>query len=432
MIVGDEQAQHKSIRYRDLWALLALALVILLLCYWMGNSALCSLDEGIGVYHVTARAADLDSDGDQDVIVAKRRWEAESASWTGISLWFNLGEGLFALGEQGWPGGFSSDAGDLDGDGDADLLTLEMFNSLEFFINQGGIQGGETGSFGARYSAIAPPYLWPGHWDTGGSVMVGDLNGDGAPDGFVAGCCYPDTRPYGGPNDLNPSASWVWINAWTERGAPVYRTLNLAELFGVPILGAALGDLDGDGDLDVYAAVGTLVSPAEDFADLILLNDSQGNFSISNQQLSQQSSSSVALGDLDRDGDLDALVGTRRGAEVWVNQGGSQGGRQGDFAASDQVMRGKQTNAVFLADLDRDGDLDALVAGLTQARIWLNDGRGAFTRSNQRFNYTKRHGLAVADLDGDGDSDIFGGAYTDDYRVWLNQGDGTFQGADSP
>ena len=69
------------------------------------------------------------------------------------------------------------------------------------------------------------------------------------------------------------------------------------------------------------------------------------------------------LADLDGDGVLDALVGTQRGTTIWINQSGMQGGQAGIFASSGQkIINGSQTDAVFLADLDNDGDLDALAA----------------------------------------------------------------------
>jgi len=84
-------------------------------------------------------------------------------------------------------------------------------------------------------------------------------------------------------------------------------------------------------------------------------------------------------------------------------------------------------NTTDVADLDGDGDLDALIAGKRQATIWWNDGQGSFSRSNQRFRYSDRHALAVGDFNGDGYPDIFAGAYSAAHSVWFNQGDGTFR-----
>jgi hypothetical protein len=79
--------------------------------------------------------------------------------------------------------------------------------------------------------------------------------------------------------------------------------------------------------------------------------------------------------------------------------------------------------AVFLADLDADGDPDALVAGKAQASIWWNYGQAGFRDSGQRLRYTERHGLAVGDFNDDGYLDVFSAA-TDEFHLWLNQGDG--------
>jgi hypothetical protein len=85
-----------------------------------------------------------------------------------------------------------------------------------------------------------------------------------------------------------------------------------------------------------------------------------------------------------------------------------------------------RTQSVFLADLDSDGDRDALVARLRGAEIWWNDGQGEFERSSVHFAYKEDTGLAVADFDGDGDPDIFIGRNEPAYRVLWNQGNGVF------
>ena len=78
--------------------------------------------------------------------------------------------------------------------------------------------------------------------------------------------------------------------------------------------------------------------------------------------------------------------------------------------------------AVFLADFDGDGDLDALIARVWGAEIWWNDGQGEFRRSDVRSEYREDTGVAVADFDGDGDKDIFTGSNKEDYRVSWNDG----------
>jgi hypothetical protein len=121
------------------------------------------------------------------------------------------------------------------------------------------------------------------------------------------------------------------------------------------------------------------------------------------------------------------MIGSAGGVALWINQGGAQAGSPGTFVMAGGELPASQTQAIFLSDLDGDSDLDALVAGQKEATLWWNDGQAAFSQSDRRFRYNNRHGLAVADFNGDGRPDIFAAEYDTHFRVWLNQGDGTFR-----
>lgn len=405
----------------------SLAVIISLILGLMAAYVWSSTLDLRGTYRSTTDLADLDDDGDLDVILAQTRWESRDSSFAGLTLWFNQGGGLFTPVSQALPGGFSAAGGDVDNDGDADLLIVDGYR-ITLSLNQGGSQGGDVGLFQTRNS-IPLMTDWRGHTDMGGSLILGDLNNDGEVDGVIAGCCYGwtgDERSDGG--GLTPSSHWVWLNNWDRRGWIGGTALNLTGLEGFPMSAATLGDLDNDGDLDIFAAVGApTLGRSSSLAERVLINDGFGTFTDSGQRLGEAASSSVALGDLDADGDLDALVGTQNGAQLWINQGGLQSGQAGMFSASLIRISDNRIVGVFLADLDSDGDQDAFLAGSREAVIWWNDGQGDFIRSNQRFRYSGRHGLAVGDFNGDDLLDIFAGEYIRDHRVWLNQGDGTFQ-----
>jgi len=383
------------------------------------------MTDNLGTFHNTTGLADLDGDGDLDVILHNVRNEAEFTVFSVTTLWINRGDGQFVARRLEEESGLASAAGDVDRDGDVDLIVFPGWY-LRLILNQGGSQGGQAGEFRVNNVVNAPEKL-----AQFGSILLGDLNNDGQVDGIVAGCCGRVFTLK--PDDDTPNFSWVWINEWASKGRLATRSSILSALYGLALRAAALGDLDGDGDLDLFAAV---IAPKQgrntDPADRVIINDGSGSFTDSGQRLGETDSTAVALGDLDGDGDLDALVGNERGAIVWINQGGAQGGLGGTFALSGQEISGAQTRAVFLSDLDGDGDLDALVAGRRQAVVWWNDGSATFTRSSRRFRYAKRHGLAIGDFNGDGRPDIFAAEYSNGYRIWFNQGDGTFQTAARP
>lgn len=405
------------------------------------------------------QVVDWEGDGDLDIIVSHTRWEDVSISWAGIGIWVNQGHGTFELlrdrGTGSWPfGGFAAAAGDVDRDGDLDVFTQDF--GIHLLVNQGRLQESAAGRFLSSGGINSPASYNQGYRDMGGTITLGDLNGDGWLDAFVASCCYGmNAREPGYDMTLASSISWVWINESGVKNVQTGHILPLDYLDGLPVRQAALGDLDGDSDLDVFAAVGSpTLGSADSQSDLVLMNDGTGNLSPYGQPLGVTDSTSIALGDVNGDGRLDALVGTSSGANLWINQSEPKGADGRLFVLSGQSFEARRavgeklsalvsaaaekllglylpygsvrTKAVFLADLDGDGDLDALLARLWAAEIWWNDGQGVVSRSDARFKYREDTGVAVADFDGDGDQDIFIGRNEDDHRVWWNDGEGSF------
>ena len=412
-----------------------------------------------GPFKNWTQVVDLEGDGDLDVIVSHTRWEGEDLSWAGVGMWVNQGNGTFELLRDRGTGtwlftGFAAGAGDVDQDGDLDVFTQDF--GIHLLVNQGGVQGGVTGEFISLGGINSPPAYNKGYRDMGGTITMGDLNEDGRIDAFIAGCCYGMNAWEPGYDSTNaPSVSWVWINDGMQEYLQTGHIIPMDLLDGRPIREVALGDMDGDGDLDIYAAVGKpTMGTVDSVDDLILLNDGTGRLAAYDQPLGDTDSTSVALGDVNGDGRLDALVGTSAGARLWINQSNGLGSggpifvpakqsfnaaqtvsdklQAGFSATADKLLRlylpygSIRTKAVFLADLDGDGDMDALLARLWGAEIWWNDGKGEFRRLGMGFEYREDTGVVVADFDGDGDQDIFIGRNEDDYQVWWNDGKGVF------
>jgi hypothetical protein len=379
------------------------------------------LSEHGGVYHHTATVADLDGDGDLDVLLHNLRQEREFTPWTVLTVWTNLGDGIFTprrLGnEHGQQPGLAATAGDLNGDASVDLVTYSG-HQLHVVRNRSG--GTTAGEVFRDFMAVSPQASLSQY----AALAVGDVNQDGALDVVIAGCCgrmFTLDETFWQPN-----RTAVWTNAG-EAGQVAGDMVPLPALDGVPVRAAALGDLDGDGWPDLFAAVPERQPDGGgDATDRVLFNDGRGGFVETAVLLGAGDSRAVALGDVDGDGDLDALVGQKNGALLWLNQGGIQDGEQGAFARAPQRLATGAVTAVFLADLDGDGDLDAVTATKSGATIWWNDGNGGFTRDRQRFPGTHKVGWAVADFDGDGLPDLFAASYYHYANVWLNEGEGVF------
>ena len=184
-------------------------------------------------------------------------------------------------------------------------------------------------------------------------------------------------------------------------------------------LDVAFADVNAHGSLDAFLA-------QSNHPDLVFFNDGFGNLFNSGQSLGNTRSKGVELGDIDKDGDLDAIVavigpdGTGAPNLVWLNDGA------GEFTDSGQSLGNAFTQHVALGDLNGDGFLDAVA---TDGDTWLNDGIGILNPgpSNIGLPTNPTSHVAIADFDLDGDLDVFQvNWFNEPDRVWLNDGVGNF------
>ena len=363
---------------------------------------------------------DVDGDGDLDAFVANGHTDDTGEKNT---IWLNDGTGHFAdTGQRlGDPCCNSNDSravslGDLDNDGDLDAFVGNYNGYNAVWVNDG---KGNFVTSGQRLTREQGTNSRPAMHSV--AVALGDLDADGDLDAFVGNCCRTtgaeiDSQGVTKPLDyvIEPYDT-VWLNNGGVQGGTLRAFGDSGQFLGpTETQAVALGDLDGDGDLDVF------VGNNKGQANRVWMNDGTAQFSDSGQELGHADSYAVALGDIDGDGDLDAFVGNDGANEVWLN------GDDGALTNSGQSLGSDATEVVALKDLDGDGDLDAFVGNGTSVEFWWNDGSGKFSDGGQHLKVSDKQVVALGDVDGDGAPDVLSGSFDQGCRVWHNDGAGPF------
>ena len=189
-------------------------------------------------------------------------------------------------------------------------------------------------------------------------------------------------------------------------------------------------DLNGDSIPDLVVPLQGVDTPKHEVA--VLLGNGDGTFSLPVRFECGSGPSSVALGDLNEDGKIDAVVsngsGAMQGMSVLLGNG------DGTFQLPTLYETGDNTHSVVLTDFNGDGNLDAGVvnSGSQTFSILLGNGDGSFgTATNYPTPYSVPFDLVVADFNQDSRPDL---AVTYDMQslnvsVFLGNGDGTFRAA---
>ncbi len=198
--------------------------------------------------------------------------------------------------------GFAVRAADFDGDGDVDLYVANDSDANYFYRNRGDGTFEETGLWnGAALDA-------DGNAQAGMGLAAGDADGDGVPDVFVTNFSEDFSTLYRGLG----GGFFEDVSLASGVGKPTYSLLSW---------GAALADLDNDGDLDLVVANGHIYPQVDRHPELgqryaqsntLLENLGQGRFRDASVQAGAgfqilRSSRGLAVADYDNDGDLDLL-----------------------------------------------------------------------------------------------------------------------------
>jgi hypothetical protein len=328
--------------------------------------------------------------------------------------------------------------GDLNGDGQPDLVTTNIGGDVNASPLPAGTVSVLLGNGGGTYSATTP-------YPTGSviplSVAIGDLNGDGKLDLAVAN--YGDPVSGVGTISVFPGAGDGTFSAATQyptgTGLPGAQSVAIGDLNGdgrldlvvadasnrIPILlgqvgggflaqtpltflglnnlsSVAIADLNGDGRLDL-ALANYGVSPGDAGKVSVLIANVGGGFSIQNLPTGTNSSS-VAIGDLNGDGHLDLAVANAGSNTVSVLLGNGTG----SFSAATPYATGTHPLSVAIGDLNGDGRADLAVANHDSdtVSVLLGNAGGGFQQQTQYQTGVDPDSVAIGDLNGDGRLDL--------------------------
>ncbi|MBN1538183.1 MAG: VCBS repeat-containing protein [Anaerolineales bacterium] len=286
--------------------------------------------------------------------------------------------------------------GDVDRDGDLDLVAGNYGQTNRLYLNNGTVTP-FNGVSGSDISA-------DNH--TTRSVALGDVDRDGNLD-LVAGNYGQTNRLYLNNGTASPFSGVSGSDVSTDSHVT---------------LSVLLGDVDGDGNLD-------LVAGNDGVNRLYLNNGTMDPFSgVSGSDISTDTHNtlSVALGDVDRDGDLDLVAGNWYQANrLYLN--GSTTSPFNSIAGSDISTDTDYTYSLALGDVDGDGDLDLVAGNVGIDRLYLNNGTadpfGGVSGSDISTDVRNTYSVALGDMDGDGDLDLVtGNSFNQTNRLYLNNG----------
>ena len=310
-------------------------------------------------------AGDLDGDGDLDLVLAKGR---HTPLLDRVLL--NNGHGNFVASNLGPRADrtYSAVLADIDGDGDLDVLTSNDEPDQKLvYINDG-----------KAHFRIAATWGLP-QWSTR-NATVADLNRDGRPDVIAAN---------------RPGPSFACLNDGQGRFPNPCIKIPMGSATS-----AVAADFDKDGAIDIA------IPNRDEGQSAIFLNDGHARFARTVPFGPPNAAARVAAAaDFNGDGWVDLVVGDERARSMTVYVNNTHGGLIAGFSVMD---KGRVPYAIDAADLNRDGYPDIVIGYLgAPGAVFFNDGDDkGFTEVRFGDGRGDAYGFALADLNGDGYRDI--------------------------
>jgi hypothetical protein len=361
----------------------------------------------------TMAFSDVDDDGDLDLV-----WG--DFFEPGLLLFINEGSCAeprlrrdplrFPINDPLLTSGYNAPAfGDLSGDGRGDLVVGVLGGSSDpnrsTVLNLWYYTHTAAGDWRRQTGELLPQI------DVGSesSPALADLDGDGDLDLLLGNKIEPLERGTG---------RLYWYENTGTGSAAAFRLRGGLPLRGQYHYAAAPGDLDGDGRTDLL--VGSFGSRLAWWRNTAGASPQAGKVSLelvdsAAATITRGSHTAPALGDLDGDGDLDLVVGRASGYLTFFRNDGSRTAPRFTLIADEwEGLRPGRRSAPHLYDLDRDGDLDLLVGTDDKGVVlYRNDGTRAAPRfaadPSFRLDVPPMSAPAAGDLDGDGTAELIVG-----------------------
>lgn len=241
----------------------------------------------------------------------------------------------------------------------------------------------------------------------GPALARGDINADGRDDYFVGGSYK--------------HAGVFFVQQ--PNGTFARRDLSVPGKKMEEDVDAVFFDADADGDSDLYVVSGSneFLDGSPYYQDRLLLNDGKGQFTAATGRLPalNHSGSCVALADVDRDGDLDVFRGGRLKPLEFPKPGNSYLliNNQGNFTDATAMLApavaqaGMVTDACW-ADVDADGWADLMLVGEYMPLTLFKNDHGKLRYAmpaDLQFTHGFWNSIAALDIDDDGDQDFVAG-----------------------
>ena len=319
-------------------------------------------------------AADLDGDGDMDVLSAD--YYDDTITW-----YENDGSQNFTAHtvETAINGAVVSRAVDMDRDGDLDVISVaNEGDQIAWHENDG--------------NEIFTTHILVSNYDCAVSVEAKDLDQDGDMDVLTAACI--DNRIFWLENDGSQNFT-THTFATGLRNATMIRAV----------------DFDNDGDLDV------LCSEWWNGGNLLWYeNDGSQNFTANIIATAADGFRTYYAEDIDNDGDIDVVSTTPNTDQIqWHENDGTA-----SFTNHTITTDADFAHYVLAKDLDGDGDVDVIASSRNDDKVtWYeNDGDENFTTHIITTNADYALTIFAADVDGDGDIDVLSASANDNKVAW--------------